>query len=124
MQKKMGKKYLFFSARQLTYTSVISDQNVPCQAQCDGLEHPPYLTDLLPLDFFFLPLRESVLKGRFAGAKEVSLQKRATRALKRGIAKWFPVLLKALLKNHFRHCFLSWHNKSALEELVGAELVK
>jgi len=62
------------------------------------LEHPPYLLDLAPCDFFLFPKCKLVLQGRHFG--DVTTIKSETTSL-----------LKGLREEEFKGCFQQWKRR-------------
>jgi transposase len=63
--------------------------------QITVLEHPPYLPDLAPSDFFLLQKKKEILKGKHFDDVD-DIRSNTTAAL------------KAISKNQFQNCFEEW----------------
>jgi hypothetical protein len=76
------------------------------EKQIAVLEHPPYLPDLAPCDFFIFPKAKSVLKGtHFASVTEVK--------------KKMTELLRQLTDDELQHGFDQW--KIRMQRCVDTE---
>jgi hypothetical protein len=100
---KLGMKQLVSSVRQRTCTSVVGDQKVPCQAQCDGFGASAIFLELVTARLSLVSTTKKCSERTTIHVCQGSHCK-SDKITDRGIEIWFPGMLSKALRTLAKVC--------------------